>query len=89
MSYRFSDAIHDILGFDWILLFMKDNTHSSTVVRALRLLVTIISSSDALEKFREGSSNGGWLKGTEALKIRLVHVVGGNQRYRADVLKTE
>ncbi|XP_046865023.1 WD repeat and FYVE domain-containing protein 3-like isoform X2 [Xenia sp. Carnegie-2017] len=74
---RFSDAIHDILGFDWILLFMKDNTHSSTVVRALRLLVTIISSSDALEKFREGSSNGGWLKGTEALKIRLVHVVGG------------
>jgi hypothetical protein len=69
--------IEDVLGFDWIMLFMKENVHSSTVVRALRLLVTILSESSALERFREGSCNGGWLKGTEALASKSVHVVGG------------
>ena len=59
------------------MLFMKESIHSSTVVRALRLLVMILSESSALEKFREGSCNGGWLKGTEALASKSVHVVAG------------
>ncbi len=69
--------IQEVLGFDWIMLFMKEYNHSSTVVRALRLLVIVLSESSALERFREGSCNGGWLKGTEALASKSVHVVGG------------
>ena len=37
----------------------------------------ILSESSALERFKEGSCNGGWLRGTEALASKSVHVVAG------------
>ena len=37
----------------------------------------VLSESSALEKFKEGSCNGGWLGGTEALASKSVHVVAG------------
>ena len=59
------------------MLFIKAKLNCSTVVRALRLLITILSDSVTLERFREGSCNGGWLTGTETLSSKKVHVVAG------------
>ena len=77
--FRFSVDIQDVLGFDWIMLFMKENVNCSTVVRALRLLVIILSEGGALERFREGYCNGGWLRGTETLSSKTFHVVAGKR----------
>lgn len=38
------DEISRTLGFDWLLLFMQSNVHSTTVLWAVRILVGICSS---------------------------------------------
>ena len=63
----FADALQETLGFDWLLLFIQAHLHKSTVVRATRILVTMLSSPPALARFKEGVGNGGWLCGVEMI----------------------
>ncbi|CAG9859319.1 unnamed protein product [Phyllotreta striolata] len=74
------EEIVKTLGFDWILLFMQQNLHYSTVVWAIRMLVAICSSPSLLSRFREGSSNGGWLRHTEQVSHNKMAVVLGYQQ---------
>jgi hypothetical protein len=67
------------LGFDWILLFMQPHLHSTTVVWALRILVVMCSNPSLMARFREGSSNGGWLRHTEQVTHNKMAVVLGCQ----------
>jgi len=66
-----------VLGLDWVLLFLQGYLHPTTVVWGLRILVVLCSCSPLLQKFREGSSNGGWLRDTElVLQNKMALVLG-------------
>ncbi|CAH0406921.1 unnamed protein product [Chilo suppressalis] len=58
-----------VLGLDWLLSFMQENVHHTTVLWALRILVILCSGqgqqSAIMQRFREGAGNGGWLRHTE------------------------
>lgn len=73
----FADALQETLGFDWLLLFIQAHLHNTTVVRATRILVTMLSSTPALNRFREGLSSGNWLDGTDVMLNKTTYVVAG------------
>ena len=56
-----------VLGYDWLLLFMQGHLHSSSVVLAVRVLLVMLSLPSGLLKFREGTCAGGWLSDTESI----------------------
>ncbi|XP_029115173.1 WD repeat and FYVE domain-containing protein 3 isoform X3 [Scleropages formosus] len=67
------------LGFDWLLAFVEEHLHPSTVTAAARILVTLLSSQPLLARFREGLCGGGWLDNTEpVLTDRIGTVLGFN-----------
>ncbi|XP_013179018.1 PREDICTED: WD repeat and FYVE domain-containing protein 3 isoform X1 [Papilio xuthus] len=63
------EEISRVLGVDWLLSFMQENVHPTTVLWALRILVILCSGqgqpSSIMQRFREGAGNGGWLRHTE------------------------
>ncbi|CAH2076588.1 unnamed protein product, partial [Iphiclides podalirius] len=65
------EEISRVLGMDWLLSFMQENVHPSTVLWALRILVILCSGqgqpSAIMQRFREGAGNGGWLRHTEMI----------------------
>ncbi|XP_074647224.1 WD repeat and FYVE domain-containing protein 3-like [Tubulanus polymorphus] len=61
------DEIQRVLGFDWLMLYMQGHLHQSTVVLAMRVLVIMLSSNGAIQKFRDGIQAGGWLAETDAV----------------------
>lgn len=77
MLYSFADAVQETLGFDWLLLFIQAHLHNTTVVRATRILVTMLSSVPALNRFREGLGSGSWLDGTDIMLNKTTYVVAG------------
>ncbi|XP_072939310.1 WD repeat and FYVE domain-containing protein 3 [Epargyreus clarus] len=64
------EEISRVLGMDWLLSFMQENVHPTTVLWALRILVILCSGqgqqSAIMQRFREGAGTGGWLRHTEA-----------------------
>ncbi|XP_047001362.1 WD repeat and FYVE domain-containing protein 3 [Schistocerca americana] len=65
VSTTFCEEVVQVLGLDWVLLFLQGQLHPSTVVWGLRILVVLCSCPPLLQKFREGSSCGGWLRDAE------------------------
>lgn len=63
------EEISKILGLDWVMLFLQPVLHSTTVVWGLRILVAVCSVQSILQKFKEGLSNGGWLRYTDHNKM--------------------
>lgn len=63
----------NILGFDWFLLFIRNPSLSKeTVILGLVNLMILISNPPLYTKFREASSNGGWLKHTRSADGQIV-----------------
>lgn len=75
--FSFADALQETLGFDWLLLFLQAHLHNTTVVRATRILVTMLSSLPALNRFKEGLCTGSWLDGTDIMLNKTTYVVAG------------
>jgi len=75
--FSFADALQETLGFDWLLLFVQAHLHNTTVVRATRILVTMLSSVPALNRFREALGSGNWLDGTDIMLNKTTYVVAG------------
>jgi hypothetical protein len=74
--------VTQVLGLDWILLFLQGHLHPTTVVWGLRILVVLCSCAPLLQKFREGSSSGGWLRDTELfLQNKMALVLGMSYMY--------
>lgn len=73
------EEITRVLGFDWILLFLQPHIHSTTVILGLRLLIVICATPVLMNRFREGNSNGGWLRNTEQVMHNKMAVVLGCQ----------
>ena len=67
INQKFCEEIMNIIGFDWILLFLQARLHPTTTIWALRILMTLISLPALLDKFREGSCNGGWIMKSELI----------------------
>ncbi|XP_036381916.1 WD repeat and FYVE domain-containing protein 3 isoform X1 [Megalops cyprinoides] len=65
------------LGFDWLLMFMEEHLHSSTVTAALRILVVLLSNQPILARFKEGLSGGGWLDHTDSVLTNKIGTVLG------------
>ncbi|KAJ8263051.1 hypothetical protein COCON_G00155080 [Conger conger] len=65
------------LGFDWLLLFMEEHVHYSTVTAAMRVLVVLLSNQAVLGRFREGPCGGGWLEHTDAVLTNKIGTVMG------------
>ncbi|KAF2366372.1 protein of unknown function DUF4704 [Trinorchestia longiramus] len=57
----FCEELVRVLGLDWVVVLTGPNLHPSTVLFALRMLVALLSNASVLQRFREASSNGGWL----------------------------
>ena len=62
---RFVHLVCDTLGFDWLLLFLQTQVHLDTVVRALRMLVLLLSDPSLRKRFVVGDIFGGWLSGMQ------------------------
>lgn len=65
------EEVSKVLGLDWVLLFLQNGLHSSTVVWGLRILVAVCSVPPILQKFKEGTCNAGWLRHTDHNKVAL------------------
>ncbi|CAK9831938.1 WD repeat and FYVE domain-containing protein 3 [Anthophora retusa] len=79
------EELAKVLGLDWILLFLQSGLHSTTVIWGLRILVAICSVQPILQKFKEGTSNGGWLRHTDHNKMALA--LGCHQQITAGETK--
>ncbi|XP_053559369.1 WD repeat and FYVE domain-containing protein 3 isoform X2 [Bombina bombina] len=65
------------LGFDWIIMFMEEHLHSTTVTAAMRILVVLLSNQPILIRFKEGVSGGGWLDHTDSVLTNKIGTVLG------------
>ncbi|XP_061906663.1 WD repeat and FYVE domain-containing protein 3 isoform X3 [Entelurus aequoreus] len=65
------------LGFDWLLMFMEEHLHSSTVVAAFWILVVLLSNQSILNRFKEGLCGGGWLDHTDSVLTNKIGTVLG------------
>ncbi|XP_029333893.1 WD repeat and FYVE domain-containing protein 3 isoform X4 [Mus caroli] len=65
------------LGFDWIMMFMEEHLHPTTVTAAMRILVVLLSNQSILIKFKEGLSGGGWLEQTDSVLTNKIGTVLG------------
>lgn len=77
MNQIFAEEIVKVLGFDWMLLFLQGHLHPSTTILSFQLLSLLLSHQSLLQKFREATSNGGWLTETEAVTQNRMGVVIG------------
>lgn len=77
VDQSFSDALQETLGFDWLLLFLQAHLHNTTVVRATRILVTMLSLMPTLNRFKDGLCTGSWLDGTDIILNKTTYVVAG------------
>lgn len=65
------------LGFDWLLMFMEEHLHSTTVTAALWILVVLLSNQSILNRFKEGLCGGGWLDHTDSVLTNKIGTVLG------------
>ncbi|KAG7271513.1 hypothetical protein CRUP_007502, partial [Coryphaenoides rupestris] len=65
------------LGFDWLLMFLEEHVHSSTVTAALWILVVLLSHNNILHRFKEGLCGGGWLDHTDSVLTNKIGTVLG------------
>lgn len=62
-----SEQIVRVLGFDWVLALFSAGVHAGSVVIGLRILLSVLKHEHLLNKFREGSANGGWLTDADSV----------------------
>ena len=85
LLYHDDDNVHvnycedmaQVVGFDWVLLFLQDKLHSTTIIWGLRILMTLVSVPPLMIRFRTGSCNGHWLiKSENVLNNKMVEALG-------------
>lgn len=79
-SCRACEELVRTLGFDWLLMFMEEHLHSSTVTAALWILVVLLSNQSILNRFKEGLCGGGWLDHTDSVLTNKIGTVLGECR---------
>lgn len=79
--HRACEELVRTLGFDWLLMFMEEHLHSSTVTAALWILVVLLSNQSILNRFREGLCGGGWLDHTDSVLTNKIGTVLGESSW--------
>ncbi len=64
---KYCEDVVQVVGFDWVQLFLQGHLHSTTVAWGLKILTTLLSIPALLEKFRLGNCNGHWLIKSEVV----------------------
>ena len=72
---RFALLLGEALGLDWILLFLHRHTHHDTVIRALRLLVQLLSLEKLQQRFHDGELFGPWIRGFGTLPPEMTTLI--------------
>ena len=75
--FSFCEKLHEVLGFDWLLMFLCGHVHKHTVIRGSRILFFVLSHVMSLNAFKNGTSNGGWLKETNFVTRRRAKIAAG------------
>ncbi|GFQ88429.1 WD repeat and FYVE domain-containing protein 3 [Trichonephila clavata] len=94
-NYAFCETVIKCLGYDWVLLFVQEHLHPTTVVLGLKILSVFLSHQHLLQIFRESSVNGGWIAETDAVLSNRVdlalgfNVSGSNMKSLGSVDVTE
>ena len=74
---NYCEDVAQVVGFDWVLLFVQGHLHQTTVVWGLRILATLLSLPQLMVKFRMGTCNGHWLmKSENVLHNKMVEAFG-------------
>lgn len=74
---KYCEDVIQVVGFDWVLLFLQGHLHRTTMTHGLRILTTLLSLPNLLEKFRLGNCNGHWLIKSEiVLQDKMVQALG-------------
>ena len=74
---KYCEDVVQVVGFDWIQLFLQGHLHTTTVIWGLRILMTLLSLPNLMEKFRLGNCNGHWLNKSEiVLQNKMVQALG-------------
>lgn len=79
LIFRACEELVRTLGFDWLLMFMEEHLHSSTVTAALWILVVLLSNQSILNRFKEGLCGGGWLDHTDSVLTNKIGTVLGKR----------
>ncbi|MFH4977645.1 hypothetical protein AB6A40_004354 [Gnathostoma spinigerum] len=66
-NVQMCEQIAKVLGFDWVLTFFSPNLHVGTIDVAFRILLFLLNHPHLLQRFREGSTNGGWLTDADSV----------------------
>ena len=74
---KYCEDVVQVVGFDWVLLFLQGHLHATTILWGLRILLTLLSQPLLLHKFRTGNTNGKWLlKSDIVLQNKMVKALG-------------
>ena len=74
---NYCEDMAQVVGFDWVLLFLQEQLHPTSVVWGLRILMTLLSVPPLMFKFRHGTCNGHWLlKSDNVLNNKMVEALG-------------
>ena len=74
---NYCEDVVQVVGFDWILLFLHADLHRSTVIWGMRILMTLLSLPTLMQKFRTGICNGHWLiKSENVLHNKMMEALG-------------
>jgi hypothetical protein len=74
---NYCEDVVQVVGFDWILLFLQGHLHQTTVVWGVRILMTLLSLPHLMQKFRTGTCNGHWLiKSENVLQNKMIQALG-------------
>lgn len=65
--FRFCETVIKCLGYDWVLLFIQEHLHHTTIIWGLKILAVLLSHQHLLQIFKESSVNGGWVAETDAV----------------------
>lgn len=60
-SINFQEELQRMLGLDWFMLFMQPAVHKTTVIKATKILFTLLLNVQNLNRFKESIQFGGWL----------------------------
>jgi hypothetical protein len=68
VNSNFAELIVNTAGFGWILTVCSPpKIHTGTTYLALKILTHLLEHPTLLEKFRDGTANGGWLNETDSV----------------------
>lgn len=64
---------------------MQSNIHHSSIIWSYKIFTTLCSIPSLMVKFREASSNGGWLLNTELLQNNRSNLMLSNNSYKYNI----